>query len=170
MNVDKYAQFRLQDFLADDAFIQWVINPNRENDAFWVVYLLLAYQGENNSDHDLNSERLLEGGVTWDTSANSVTSKEEVFGLGGNGSVIYLETMRDRDADPFDRTTNPISTANPPYDYRKRSAPHEIGHQMGLKGDDGPQWGLMNERGTPVFVSAHLNILRWRVRSPKLPQ
>ena len=35
MNVDKYAQFRLQDFLADDAFIQWVINPNRENDALW---------------------------------------------------------------------------------------------------------------------------------------
>jgi len=35
MNVEKYASFTLQDFLADDVFIQWVINPTDESNADW---------------------------------------------------------------------------------------------------------------------------------------
>jgi hypothetical protein len=152
---------------SSEAFFHQNSEPH-ENDAFWVVYLLLAYQPQNDRDHDLNIEPSIEGGLTWAIAANSVTSKEEVVELGANGSLLFLETMRDRDADPIDRTTIPISIANPPYDYRKRAAPHEIGHQMGLAGDTGPEWGLMNDRGTPVFVAAHLNILRWRVNSPRI--
>ena len=39
MNADKYAQFTLQDFLADDDFVQWAITPNEESDAFWQSYI-----------------------------------------------------------------------------------------------------------------------------------
>lgn len=40
MNAEKYAQFTLQDFLADDDFIQWVINPNAENTVDWQTVIL----------------------------------------------------------------------------------------------------------------------------------
>jgi len=39
MNFEKYTQFTLQDFLADDDFIQWVINPGEEQNAFWQSFL-----------------------------------------------------------------------------------------------------------------------------------
>ncbi|HTE11521.1 MAG TPA: FecR domain-containing protein [Chitinophagaceae bacterium] len=39
MNFEKYTQFTLQDFLADDDFIQWVINPGEENNAFWQSFI-----------------------------------------------------------------------------------------------------------------------------------
>jgi len=39
MNLEKYARFTLQDFLADDEFIQWVINPNEERHAFWQLLI-----------------------------------------------------------------------------------------------------------------------------------
>ncbi len=35
MNFEKYAQFGLKDFLADDAFIQWVINPSHDTNTWW---------------------------------------------------------------------------------------------------------------------------------------
>lgn len=39
MNFEKYTQFTLQDFLADDDFIQWVINPNEERTAYWQSFI-----------------------------------------------------------------------------------------------------------------------------------
>ena len=39
MNFEKYTQFTLQDFLADDDFIQWVINPNEQRTAFWQSFI-----------------------------------------------------------------------------------------------------------------------------------
>jgi ferric-dicitrate binding protein FerR (iron transport regulator) len=35
MNTEKYSQFTVQDFLADDNFIQWVINPGAANAVNW---------------------------------------------------------------------------------------------------------------------------------------
>ncbi|MEO5684811.1 MAG: FecR domain-containing protein [Chitinophagaceae bacterium] len=40
MNFEKYTQFTLQDFLADDDFIQWAIKPTEENIAFWNAFLV----------------------------------------------------------------------------------------------------------------------------------
>lgn len=134
-------------------------SEQHENDAFWVVYLLIAYQGQEDRDADPNFEKK-GGGITFALDSDSVSSKEEVDELGGDGSLVFLETMRDVDAN---------SSTNSPFDFRKRAVPHEIGHQLGLAGDTGPQWGIMNDTGTPVvFVPAHLNILRWRVHSPTL--
>ena len=135
-------------------------SETHENDAFWVVYILVAYQGQNDGDNDPNFESFKEGGLTWAIAADSVSSIAEVAELGAKGSLVFIETMRDTDA---------LTNTNPPYDFRKRAVPHEIGHQMGLAGDKGPEWGLMSDRGTPVFVPLHLNILRWRVHSPTLP-
>src|ERR1700712_5073443 len=39
MNFEKYTQFTLQDFLADDDFIQWVVNPDEERTAFWQSFI-----------------------------------------------------------------------------------------------------------------------------------
>ena len=44
MNFEKYTQFTLQDFLADDDFIQWVINPNEERTAFWQSFIRMKPQ------------------------------------------------------------------------------------------------------------------------------
>ncbi len=77
---------------------------------------------------------------------------------GSEGSLVYVETIRDFDAN-VDRTIFP----NP--DFRTRSAPHEVGHQLGLAGDK-PNFGIMTGDETPKFVPSHINILRWRVKSP----
>lgn len=58
-------------------------------------------------------------------------------------------------------------------------APHEVGHQFGLSGDTSPLsgevvYGIMSYGKGVVtvnppylkFVPAHLNMLRWRVKSP----
>jgi hypothetical protein len=50
--------------------------------------------------------------------------------------------------------------------------PHEIGHQFGISGDRAPmRWfGIMGYRGGLNFVDAHLNVLRWRRKSPGIPR
>lgn len=35
MNPANYSEFQIEDFLEDDFFIQWVINPNESNSSFW---------------------------------------------------------------------------------------------------------------------------------------
>jgi transmembrane sensor len=40
MNAEKYAQFTVQDFLADDDFIQWASNPQAENAVDWQEVIL----------------------------------------------------------------------------------------------------------------------------------
>jgi len=39
MSPVNYAEFQLKDFLEDDFFVQWVINPNVNTDAFWQSFL-----------------------------------------------------------------------------------------------------------------------------------
>ena len=47
MNHSKYLQFQLQDFLDDDFFVQWVINPDDTSNSFWQS-LLKTYPDKNN--------------------------------------------------------------------------------------------------------------------------
>jgi hypothetical protein len=126
-----------------------------ESDAFWVVYVLLAYQPETHWDGDWNFEDSI-GGTTWARTTDDVTSAADVPD-GSRGSLVFLETISDADGWQ-------------PYDFKIRTAPHEIGHQMGIDGDNGghPEFGLMNSDpfGGITFCPAHLNLLRWRVHSP----
>jgi len=39
MNPANYSQFQLQDFLEDDFFVQWVINPVEKNNSFWQSFI-----------------------------------------------------------------------------------------------------------------------------------
>ncbi len=39
MSPVNYAEFQLKDFLEDDFFVQWVINPNVNTDSFWQSFL-----------------------------------------------------------------------------------------------------------------------------------
>jgi hypothetical protein len=123
-----------------------------ESDGFWVVYVQLGYQGGTTNDGDPDSEFIIAGITDLDqaTASNDATSEASVP-RGGQGSFVFLEAARD-------------------VDRRARPAPHEIGHQFGLKGDDKrTDFGIMNTTGSLAFVPKHLNVLRWRVKSPGMP-
>lgn len=127
-----------------------------EAEDFWIVYLQIAYQGDERKDRD--PVESVTGGVSVGREpgkvvANGVATKYTDILPGAMGSLVFIET--DRDAD-----------TSPTFDYRVRVAPHEVGHQFGLLGHDS-NYGVMNDRGTPlVFVPEHLNMLRWRSKSP----
>ena len=135
----------------------------KEKDAFWVVYVQLCYQGPLNMDMDLNTEFALLGITDSDQVLDvndSVTSSTGVR-RGGEGSLIYLETMRDAFVNA------PLTSL----DVDKRTVPHEVGHQFGLKGDIPSVFmGIMSTGVAPnAFNNEHLNIMRWRIHSPGRP-
>ena len=39
MNFEKYTLFTAQDFLADDHFIEWVVNPSETSNAYWQAFM-----------------------------------------------------------------------------------------------------------------------------------
>lgn len=120
-----------------------------ESDDFWVVYLLVSYQGRANADEDPSNEGA-SGGTTVSFATGHVATSAADVPRGGLGSLIYLEAMRD-----FGLLFPTIT------------APHEVGHQMGLA--DAPTgFGIMSAESS-AFVDPHLNILRWRVKSPGQP-
>jgi len=130
-------------------------SKNNENDAYWVAYVQLCYQGDQTADNDPNSEPASAGiSATIGPSLDVISSSAALEGAFGTGSLIYLETMRDV----------AVERSN---DARKRSVPHEVGHQFGIAGDNEFfSFGIMNPEGEAKFVPMHLNLLRWRVHSP----
>lgn len=121
-------------------------NESRE---FWVVYSQLAYQGDTNYDNDPVG-RLAHGGVTLAPhKADRIRSCGDVP-IGGNGSLIFLETSIDADPTGVSQSGH---------------MPHEVGHQFGLDGDRSG-FGVMSNGEPLQFVPTHLNMLRCRVCSP----
>jgi hypothetical protein len=130
-----------------------------ENDGFWIVYLQIDYQGGLTSDTDPATDSPTGGATTVIGSTDLVTSAAGVP-QGGQGSLIFIEASRDGDL-----------TYNLGNDFQVRTPPHEVGHQFGLQGD-AAGFGIMSQTGSgePLsFVDSHLNILRWRVKSPGQP-
>ena len=129
-----------------------------ESDNFWVVYIQVAYQPDGLEDSDPDTEDST-GGYTppyINGKTDDVTSSADVT-RGADGSLLFIETVRDRVRYP------PVSIID------TIAAPHEVGHQFGLKGDL-PGFGIMlNSTEAPVFVDRHLNVLRWRIKSPGQP-
>jgi hypothetical protein len=143
------------------------INLGRESDSneaddFWVVYIQIAYQGSSNRSHDPNfAQNEDDTDVAGQTSVsgvtNSVTSSAGVP-RGGLGSLIYVETLTDY------------------FRYRQVNerglvVAHEIGHQFGIAGHR-PTDAVMKPSVSSVqsteekLVPDHINIIRWRVKSP----
>ncbi|HEX8091913.1 MAG TPA: hypothetical protein VF762_23885, partial [Blastocatellia bacterium] len=105
--------------------------------------------------------------VSQDTTDN-VTDSSQVP-KGGRASFLYLEMIQEA------ATRNLIFGTD---NYRV-VAPHEVGHQFGLAGDTYPpgggvDYGIMSYGNGAIavnpsylkFAPAHLNMLRWRVKSP----
>ena len=141
---------------------QGIESRNNESDDFWVAYIQIAYQGDANRDFDPNFglgplDQDLAGQTTTDPLTNSVTNSSQVP-VGGNGSLIYIETLRDY------------------FTFRGRgenglTVAHELGHQFGIQGHRGTDKVMQIstasvQAGDEKFVSDHINIIRWRVRSP----
>lgn len=123
-----------------------------EYDDFWSAYVFLAYQPAEIRDNDPNSSTG-RGGDTLTVPGNADSPPPGPFPVGGNHTLVYLETCRDIDKE--DGTP----------EFETSTAAHEIGHQMGLKGDESG-FGIMSSGETLVFVPTHINMLRKRVHSP----
>ena len=116
-----------------------------ERDDFWVVYIQLAYQGDEKHDNDPAVEKDVPLGVTYANQTKDDVKGETQVPTGGHCSLLFLETIKEEQGN-IDGV-----------------APHEVGHQFGLWGDK-PGFGIMDSGWG--FVPRHLNVLRWRVKSP----
>lgn len=149
----------------DTQVLSKIGSAGSESDDYWIVYLQLAYQDDVSNDADPNWEGG-RGGVTNHGGQSSLFTTDRVTGpnvpLGAQGSVVFMETCMEREK-YFLSLPDPPATP----DWTIRTAPHEIGHQMALAGDDREsRLGIMSYKAAPVFVPTHINVLRWRVKSP----
>ncbi|MBI1829306.1 MAG: hypothetical protein HYR87_07530 [Thaumarchaeota archaeon] len=150
--------------------------PNRnskgsERNAFWITYIKFGYQigitldengqvDPNSGDNDPDSLNAVIAGTPQFSVADSISSDPSnppVVPIGGNGSLIYLEVSIDAAKEHKD-----VTETNTP-------TPHEMGHQFGLKGDNAAKGIMSTGYIAPVirhFILEHINILRWRAKSP----
>ena len=119
-----------------------------ELDDFWVGYFQDAYQPGVNRDVDPDVEPQVGYGVSPNCGCADTGGSGNVP-RGSIGSLTFVEVLRDR----FD----PLASVD--------TAAHELGHQFGLLGDGVGNQGIMNGQSFE-FIPAHINILRWRVKSP----
>ena len=120
-----------------------------ELDDFWVAYSQDAYQPDVGRDADSNAEGTAWGGISPACDCRDTGGSGNVP-RGSIGSLVFVEVLRDR--------SDPVANAD--------TATHELGHQFGLLGDaPAVDQGIMNGRSFE-FIPAHINMLRWRVKSP----
>lgn len=116
----------------------------------------VAYQPRVDEDCDPDSESAVVGSTPGYGFNDDVVNSAGVA-RGADGSFLFLETIKDDDH-RYQNTEDSMVTA-----------PHEAGHQFGL-GGDAAGFGVMGIAGEPsVFVARHLNVLRWRIKSPGQP-
>lgn len=139
-----------------------------ERDDFWIGYLLVSYQADVSADVDpigffLGNAPYREGILKENT---DVYDPNSGVPPGGIGASIFFEVIRDYDLKP------PPIVAGDPLAIRAtlsrtRTAPHEVGHQFGLGHNDGRLiGGIMSYTGDLYFTPNHINLMRWRVKSP----
>jgi len=136
----------------------WWDSGGNESDDYWITYVQLGYQPDVGRDYDPDREtsRPLFGATDANPRSDVTDNATGVADVprGGEHTILYLETIRDYARINGER-------------FLARIAPHEIGHQFGLKGDTTSGFGIMSYRDAAnEFVPTHLNVLRWRVRSP----
>ena len=134
-----------------------------ERNDFWIGYLLVGYQWDTELDadpFDLTVEGIGLGIAPADnvaTDANNRVTRSSEVRKGAIGAMVFIETMRDVD----------VSAGPQAYRATVKTAPHELGHQFGIKGDDDAGYCIMYvSNGCLEFVTQHINIMRWRISSP----
>ncbi len=162
-----------------------LINANRgsknsERDDFWIAYVILAYQPGNPSDLDPTLSEPSEVGVAPAIACDCYQSSNcprplsacTAFPTGGPASLVFLETSQDLRKLWLDP---PLPFMPKVFNEAETTVPHELGHQLGLKGDQLSTDFLIMDYQDPqtssgnVFVGfhpEHINILRKRVHSP----
>lgn len=133
---------------------------SNEADNFWVAYFQIAYQPEIYFDRDPDTDRDLIAvpstlGITPASSLiDIVPSNCSNMPIGGHGTFVFQEVIRDE-----------FNVAG--IKDNGLTAPHELGHQLGINGDGAGQ-KIMSRELDPesVFIPVHLNLLRCRVKSP----
>lgn len=143
-----------------------------ERDDFWIGYILIGYQSAQNAENDpqltpQSQGQLWVGGVTPPVNGSSDladgTTDSAGVPRGANGTVFYIEALRDLDA-------GPNLYGGLPYKSRIRTAPHELGHAFGIDGDGNvPEYEIMASEGVSTglqFWYSHINLMRWRIKSP----
>jgi hypothetical protein len=139
-----------------------------ERDDFWVAYFAIGYQSginpflidEDGDPYAPNQPAIIGGGFSPadDINRDLVDTADDSFGVwnGSIGSILFIEGMSD-----LDRTVG-ASVNN----WTNRLAAHELGHQLGLRGDT-TGWGLMTPAGNSISLTpSHVGVIRWRVWSP----
>lgn len=123
-------------------------------DDFWISYLQLCYQGDILQDKYPNTEISVEGvTIVFDNSDLIISSPNDPVPQGGIASLIFLENAHEN---THFTEVKGVSTL----------VPHEIGHQFGLVGDTATTDVMGNNGSTRKFLGKHINIMRWRVKSP----
>jgi hypothetical protein len=170
-----------------------------ESNDFWVAYFLIGYQGNTDRDADgcvidpqtmqckiVNNDIVNEGGVSG-ISRRTPTSTAECdcyqstacpaaappnaapttctgFPTGAFGSLMHHEVQMD--------VVKSWLLAGVVVDSMPTTAPHELGHQFGLKGDQVQttfrfmDYSLMPALNVMALHPEHINLIRRRVASP----
>ena len=197
--------FRLN--IASDNNQDTIINANRnsradERDGFWIAYFLIAYQEDTKEDADgavfNNQTQMFDfdpgvsgtgrsptvgcdcyqsatcvGTICPTVSQNGMSSV--IIPRGAFGSLIFQEVMQDV-------TRSWFRDGNLVIENQGTTAPHELGHQFGLRGDNQDSitgsstrsftYRIMDYPHYPMetdeysFHPEHINIIRKRVKSP----
>ncbi len=165
------------------------LNANRnsathETDGFWIAYLLVAYQGADDSDADGEAAAVLGTGPPTSVtnlcdcyqSATCVGTICSVPPKGVSGSFIFQEVMQDA-------TRSFLRDAGMSIESKGTTGPHELGHQLGLNGDNRDPITNLSTRTVATYKimdyphrptetddyflhPEHINILRRRIKSP----
>ena len=162
-----------------------LINASRgsrafESDEFWLAYVIFGYQGTVSEDFDPIGIPLVGASpaLTCDCYSNANCPAGRIscsnsIPRGGPGSVIFLETSQDYRK----FWLNPPSPYSPKvFNEAETTVPHELGHQLGLKGyvtsEDFKIMDYVQPQFHPTgniqvgFNDEHINILRRRIKSP----
>lgn len=158
-------------------------SKNSERDDFWVAYIIFSYQPGVAEDLDNNFTEMAKLGVTPAVVCDCYSSPcprsivpQNLCGntlpRGGIGSFIYLETSQDSRK----LWLNPPSPYTPKtFNESETTVPHELGHQLGLLGDQEDALFKIMDYQDPRLTSGnvevafhpeHINILRRRIKSP----
>ncbi len=160
-------------------------SQNSERDDFWVAYIIFSYQPGLANDLDNFTEAATLGltpAFTCDCysspcirSINSANLCGSASPRGGIGSFVYLEVSQDTRKfwlNPPSPLTSKI------FNEVETTVPHELGHQLGLKGDEPSTVFKIMDYQDPQNTSGnvdvgfhpeHINILRKRIKSPGQP-
>ncbi len=169
---------------------------NSEREDFWVSYVLMGYQGPLEEDIDgYGNDTILDPARNGVSPSQSIVGLEiprcdcyvsnncpvggvicQVNGQsriprGAFGSIIFQEVLQDI-RQYFIAPPPPITPRD--LDQIKLTVPHEMAHQFGCLGDQRrTTFKLMdysnyinNTINEEAFHPEHINIMRWRVRSP----